>query len=112
MFCFEKCVDWLEAMCSRSLHRTYHKDMAYDVNILINLFWSIKISNDVLKKLKSNNFQAFCLSTYDFSTLYTSIPHNLIRNNLTSLIEKKRLFEKIKPLSLVMNIGHFYRWFI
>jgi hypothetical protein len=53
-----------------------------------NLFWSIKNSNDVLKKLKSNNFQAFCLSTYDFSTLYTSLPHNLIRDKLTSLIEK------------------------
>lgn len=53
-----------------------------------NLFWSIKNSNDVLKKLKSNNFQAFCLSTYDFSTLYTSLPHNLIREKLTSLIEK------------------------
>ena len=56
-----------------------------------NLFWSIKNSSDVLKKLKSNNFQAFCLSTYDFSTLYTSLPHNLIRDKLTSLIEKKHV---------------------
>ena len=46
-----------------------------------NLFWSIKNSSGVLKKLKSNTFQAFCLSTYDFSTLYTSLPHNLRQAN-------------------------------
>ena len=34
-----------------------------------NLFWSIKKSNEVLNKLKSRQFRAFRLSTYDFSTL-------------------------------------------
>ena len=45
----------------------------------INYFWSIKNSNDVLNKFKSKNFQASELSTYDFSTLYTMLPHNLIK---------------------------------
>ena len=28
------------------------------------------------------------LSTYDFSTLYTTLPHNLIKDKLTDLIER------------------------
>ena len=39
-----------------------------------NLFWSIKNSGEVLNKLKSRGFRATSLSTYDFSTLYTTLP--------------------------------------
>ena len=42
-----------------------------------NLFWSSKNSGEVLNKLKSKGFRATSLSTYDFSTLYTTLPHNL-----------------------------------
>ena len=52
-----------------------------------NLFWSIKNSNEVLNKLKSRQFRAFSLSNYDFSTLYTTLPHNLIKEKLNDLIE-------------------------
>jgi hypothetical protein len=65
-----------------------------------NLFWSIKNFFDVLKKLKSNNFQAFCLST---STLFTSFPHNLIRDNLGSLIEKKKTFARENKTLIACN---------
>ena len=44
-----------------------------------NKFWSIKKSGEVLSKLKSRGFCATSLSTYDFSILYTSLPHNLIK---------------------------------
>ena len=44
-----------------------------------NLFWSIKNSGEVLNKLKSRGFRATSLSTYDFSTLYTTLSHNLIK---------------------------------
>ena len=47
-----------------------------------NLFWSIKNSNGVLNKLKSRIFRASSLSTYNFSTFYTTLPHNLIKKNL------------------------------
>ena len=53
-----------------------------------NLFWSIKISGEILNKLKSRGFLASCLSTYDFSTLYSSLPHILIKEKLTELIEQ------------------------
>ena len=46
------------------------------------LFWSIKNSGEILNKLKSRGFQASGLSTYDFSTLYTTLPHNLIKEKL------------------------------
>ena len=52
-----------------------------------NLFWSIKNSSEVLNKLKSRGFRASSLSTYDFSTLYTTLPHNLIKDKLVDLIE-------------------------
>ena len=50
-----------------------------------NFFWSIKNSGEVLNKLKSRGFHATSLSTYmymyDFSTLYTTLPHNLIKED-------------------------------
>ena len=52
-----------------------------------NGFWSIKNSGEVLSKLKCRGFRATSLSTYDFSTLYTTLPHNLIKEKLLDLIE-------------------------
>ena len=51
------------------------------------MFWSIKNSGEVLNKLKSRGFRATSLSTYDFSTLYTTLPHNLIKEKLINLNE-------------------------
>ena len=51
------------------------------------MFWSIKTSGEVLNKLKSRGFRATNLSTYDFSTLYTILPQNLIEEKLINLIE-------------------------
>ena len=48
----------------------------------INYFWSVKNSNVVLYKFKSKIFKASKLSTYDFYTLYTTLPHNLMKDKL------------------------------
>ena len=53
-----------------------------------NLFLSIKNSGEILDKLKAIDFNATSLSTYDFSTLHTTLPHNLIKDKLIDLIEK------------------------
>ena len=53
-----------------------------------NLFWSIKNSDEILDKLKARDFNATSLSTYDFSTLYTTLPHHLIKDKLVDLIER------------------------
>ena len=56
----------------------------------VKSFWSIKISYEVINKLKSRSFRANSLSTYDFSTLYSTLPHNLIKDKLLDLIEKRQ----------------------
>ena len=38
--------------------------------------------------MKSRGFPASGLSTYHFSTLYTTLPHNLIKEKVTELIEQ------------------------
>ena len=53
-----------------------------------NLFWSIKNLCEVLNKLKSLSFRASSLAAYDFSTLYTTLPHNLIKDKLVYLLER------------------------
>ena len=52
-----------------------------------NLFWLIKNSVEILTKLRSREFRATSLSTYDFSTLHTTLPHNLIKEKLINLFE-------------------------
>ena len=49
---------------------------------------SIKNSGEILNELKSKGFLASSLSTYDFFTLYSSLPHNLIKEKVTELIEQ------------------------
>ena len=66
-----------------------------------NLFWSIKNSCEVLNKLKSRGFRASSLSTYNFSTLYTTLPHNLIKDKLVDLIE--RTFQREGSLYIACN---------
>ena len=66
-----------------------------------NLFWSIKNSGEVLNKLKSRCFRATSLSTYDFSTLYTTLLHNLNKEKLIDLIE--RTFQREGSLYLACN---------
>ena len=48
---------------------------------------SIKKSGEILDKVKARDFNATSLSTYDFSTLYTTLPNNLIKDKLIDLIE-------------------------
>ena len=63
---------------------------------------SIKNSGEVLSKLKDIGYQATSLSTYDFSTLYTTLPHNLIKEKLIDLIERT-FYKKEGKLDLVCN---------
>ena len=51
--------------------------------------------------MKSRGFLASGLSTYDFSTLYTTLPHNLIKDELTELIEQT--FNREVSLYLACN---------
>ena len=66
-----------------------------------NLFWSIKNSCEIFNKLKSRGFRASILSTYDFSTLYTTLPYSLIKDKLMDLIE--RIFQRGDSLYIACN---------
>ena len=48
----------------------------------------VKKNAEVLSKQKEIGYQATSLSTYDFSTLYTTLPHNLIKEKHIDLIER------------------------
>ena len=72
-----------------------------------NLFWSITNSGEILDKLKARDFNAISLSTYDFSTLYTTLPHNLIKDKLIDLIGRTSR-EKALLILHVMAEMHFY----
>ena len=59
----------------------------------------------MLSKLKCRGFRATSLSTYNFSTLYTILPHNLIREK-TSRFDRMDLQKSIKnygSLNLACN---------
>ena len=47
----------------------------------------IFFSAETINTLKLRGFHATSLSTYDFSTLYTTLPHNLIKEKLKDLIQ-------------------------
>ena len=53
----------------------------------LDLFWSIKHLGKVLVNLKARDFHATSFSTYEFSTLYTTLPQFLIKDNLNDHIE-------------------------
>ena len=54
-----------------------------------NFFWSIKNSGEVINKLKLRGFRATSLSTFDFSTLYTTLPHNVIKDLIEWSFERE-----------------------
>ena len=66
------------------LYSTVKRYMRYPVKIYFGLF----NSGEILDKLKARDFIATSVSTYDFSTLYTTLPHNLIEDKLIYLIER------------------------
>ena len=61
-----------------------------------------KKSGKVRSKLKDIGYQATSLSTYDFSTLYTTLPHNLIKEQFLDLIERT-FYKKEGKLYLACN---------
>ena len=55
----------------------------------INHMWILKNSKDLLDNLKSRSFsQESSIKTFDFSTLYTTLPHDKLKNPLKETIHK------------------------
>ena len=72
-----------------------------------NLIWSIKNTVEILDKLKARDFNATSLSTYDFSTLYTTLPHNIyIKINLLILLKEPSIEKALLTLHITTG-AHF-----
>ena len=56
----------------------------------INCFWIVNNSTEVLDRLHQINktSRARRFDSYDFTTLYTNIPHNALKNNIRSLVRE------------------------
>ena len=72
-----------------------------------NMFWPIKKYGEVLSKQKDIDYQATSFSTYDFSTLYATLPHNLIKEKLIYLIERTFYKRNVSYTLLVMIRNRF-----
>ena len=54
----------------------------------VNQMWILKNSKELLENLKSHDFSKIdSIKTYDFSTLYTTIPHNKLKSRLFQIID-------------------------
>ena len=51
--------------------------------------WILKNSKDLLENFKSRSFSTISsICTFDFSTLYTTLPHDKLKSRLKELIHK------------------------
>ena len=55
-------------------------------NTGVNAFWIVENSLEVLDSLRSISTRKAQLANFDFSILYTAIPHNLLKDKITNLI--------------------------
>ena len=80
-------------------HVKKYSNKVYE-NSGINLFWSINNSLDVVECIEGRRFIVSTINTYDFSTLYTSIPQHLLIKKLIPLIEKTFAREKTTYIAI------------
>ena len=74
------------ALTAVKVHVIKYSETAFS-NSNVNYFWSIKNSSEVIEKLRLRNFQGSQVSSFDFSTLYTPLPHDLIKAKVLSLVK-------------------------
>jgi hypothetical protein len=54
----------------------------------VNQLWILKNSKDMLEYIKSRSLSSCCsIKTFDFSTLYTTIPHSKLRDRLREMVQ-------------------------
>ena len=54
----------------------------------VNSMWIINNSLDVIRTVEEKQLSLTYVSTWDFSTLYTSLPHARLKNQLHDLLER------------------------
>ena len=74
----------------------------------INHMWILKNSQDLLDNLKSRSFShVSSIKTFDFSTLYTTLPHDKLKTSLKETIHKA--FSMAQHLLCWATIPHIFQ---
>ena len=75
--------------------------------------WILKNSKQLLEHLKSPIFNhVTSIKSFDFSTLYTTIPHQKLKDRLTSIIRNAFIFKKGNRRYKYLVLGHEETYFV
>ena len=79
----------------------------------INQMWILKNSKELLEHLKSPAFNHITsIKSFDFSTLYTTIPHQKLKERLTSIIRNAFIFKNGNRRYKYLVLGHEETYFV
>ena len=79
----------------------------------INQMCILKNSKELLEHLKSPTFNHVTnIKTFDFSTLYTTIPHQKLKDRLTSIIRNAFIFKNGNRRYKYLVLGHEETYFV
>ena len=79
----------------------------------INQMWILKNSKELLEHLKSPTFnRVTSIKSFDFSTLYTTIPHQNLKDRLTSIIRNAFIFKNGNRRYKYLVLGHEETYFV
>ena len=75
--------------------------------------WILKNSKELLEHLKSPTFnRVTSIKSFDFSTLYTTIPHQKLKDRLTSIIRNAFIFNNGNRRYKYLVLGHEETYFV
>ena len=79
----------------------------------INQMWILKNSKELLEHLKSPDFKSITsIKSFDFSTLYTTIPHQKLKNRLTSIVQNSFVSKNGNRRYKYLVLGHTESYFV
>ena len=87
-------------------------ETAYSRSWVIQM-WIFKNSKELLEHLKSPNFNNITsIKSFNFSTLYTTIPHHKLKSRLTSIIRNSFIFKNGNRRYKYLVLGHEESYFV
>ena len=79
----------------------------------VNQMWILKNSKELLEHLKYPNFNHITsIKIFDFSTLYTTIPHDKLKSRLVSIIRNSFIFKNDNRRYKYLVLGHEEAYFV
>ena len=79
----------------------------------VNQMWILKNSKELLEHLKSPNFNNITsIKSFDFSTLYTTIPHDKLKSRLASIIRNSFMFKNGNRRYKYLVLSHEESYFV